>query len=89
MSNLWDNLLMFSSAIEKVNNETENSKVEILTAEKLEKLYWMSADKLALIYGNGTKKVQLDDDPEVYDKLFWFSKDKLKAIFGDNSPKKE
>jgi len=61
----------------------EPQETEILDAEKLDALTWMSANQLAVIYGYGKKrKVKLADDPETYASLNWLSQSQLEAIFG-------
>lgn len=68
-------------AIEK-NEAPAEEKEELLTAGKLHELRWMAPRQLAAIYGYGTKKTHIDDDPNAYHELRWFTEAQLKAIFG-------
>ena len=66
----------------KVQEEPKTNEDEIvLTAEMLNKLYYMSADKLRIIFQG--KKVRIANDPKVYDAMYYLNREKLSAIFGD------
>ena len=79
----------FSEELEKLTRadlkkpeEQKNQGPEILTADKLRNLKWMTARQLAVIYGYGKRQVKLADDKEAYRQLMWFDEAQLKAIFG-------
>lgn len=66
---------------EYAENQTED-KPQLLTANKLQELKWMSPRQLASIYQYGKVKTHIDDDPEAYKQLKWMSPSQLEAIFG-------
>jgi hypothetical protein len=61
----------------------DERKLDILTAEKLTQLKWLSSAQLAAIYKYGKVKVKIDDNPAAYAQLKWFTSEQLKAIFGE------
>jgi len=84
-----DFLKSLGDFLEKIDNKMREKDVpendgppEILTADKLQKLKWMSPRQLAAIYRYGKRKVKLTDDPDAYGQLKWFSEGQLEAIFG-------
>lgn len=70
--------------LSKVNDalKKDDEEPEILTAEKISNLKWMSTNELAAIYKYGKRKVKIADDPRAYSELKWMTSSQLKAIFG-------
>ena len=66
---------------EYLEKPVEN-KPQLLTANKLQELKWMSPRQLASIYQYGKIKTHIDDDPEAFKQLKWMSPSQLEAIFG-------
>ncbi len=60
----------------------EEGRPQLLTAEKIRELKWMSPRQLAAIYQHGGRKTHIADDPDAYRELKWMSPSQLDAIFG-------
>lgn len=74
-------LFSLVSEMPKTMNVPEE-KPEILTAEIMEKLSHMTSGQLEIIYKHGKRKVQLDNDPKVYQAMNHMVSAQLEAIFG-------
>lgn len=73
--------------IDKVFSDSPNASgdqkdPDILTAEKLSQLKWLSASQLAAIYKYGKVPTKIADDGAAYSQLKWFTGAQLNAIFG-------
>lgn len=64
----------------------EKQEEEVLTANIIHKLWMMSPAQLRAIYGNGKRKVRIDNSEDAYHKLWLMSPEQLEAIFGNNVP---
>ena len=80
----------FANGIDKIAKDIQNlkeqteedNKPQVLTAEKLLQLRWMSPSQLAAIYRYGKVKTHISDDPDAYRMLRWMTESQLQAIFG-------
>ena len=75
---------MFNDTIKAVKEAKENqeTKPQLLTADKLKELRWMNPRQLASIYQYGKVPTHIADDSEAYKQLRWFTEGQLQAIFG-------
>lgn len=67
----------------KKSDITNSDHVEVLTAEKISELRWMTASQLEVIYHKGKRKVRIADSPEAYKQLRHMTPSQLAAIFGE------
>lgn len=73
----------FSKAMRTLFEEKETEpKIDILTANKLHELRFMSPRQLAAVYKYGAVQTKIVDDPDAYHELRWMTEAQLQAIFG-------
>jgi len=66
----------------KFEDKEEETKTDILTANKLHELRFMSPRQLAAVYKYGAVQTKIVDDPDAYHELRWMTEAQLQAIFG-------
>lgn len=64
------------------NDYCDSGSKDILTADDLRQLRWMSTDQLRTIFNGRQDTVRVENSPEAYKELRWMSTDQLRAIFG-------
>lgn len=62
-------------------NDRDQSK-EILNADELRQLRWMSVDQLRALFKGRQGTFRIEKSPDAYRQLRWMSTEQLKAIFG-------
>lgn len=87
LSDLFDGVVKAVKDISVAFNDfsgkqQDETKPQLLTAQKLQELKWMNPRQLASIYQYGKVKTHIDDDPEAFRELKWMSPAQLEAIFG-------
>ena len=65
-----------------INDYYNSGSEDILTADDLRQLRWMSTDQLRAIFNGHQDTVRVENSPEAYKELKWMSTDQLRAIFG-------